>query len=112
VALALQAAFFQHGGLTALGINALNMGVPALLAWQIFQRRLSFELPNREFVFGALAGGAAVLLAALMVFAELFGHRRRLSRDLNSHLGISCPRHPCGVCGERVCRRISGQSSS
>jgi len=92
VALALQAAFFQHGGLTALGVNALNMGIPALLAWQIFQRRLSFELPNREFIFGALAGGTAVLLAALMVFAELLaigeGFREISMLVLASHVPV------------------------
>ena len=71
VALALQAAFFQHGGLTALGVNALNMGIPALLAWQIFERRRGFHSPNREIIFGGLAGGIAVLGAALMVFVEL-----------------------------------------
>ncbi|MHC1687202.1 MAG: cobalt transporter CbiM [Methanothrix sp.] len=71
VALALQAAFFQHGGLTALGVNALNMGIPALLAWQIFERRRGFRSPNREIIFGGLAGGIAVLGAALMVFVEL-----------------------------------------
>lgn len=71
VALALQAAFFQHGGVTSLGVNALNMGVPALLAWQIFERRRGFQSPRREAVFGAFAGGIAVFLAALMVCAEL-----------------------------------------
>lgn len=92
VALALQAAFFQHGGLTALGINALNMGIPALLAWQIFRRRYAFELPSREFAFGALAGGAAVLLAALMVFAELLaigeGFREISILVLASHVPV------------------------
>lgn len=92
VALALQAAFFQHGGLTALGINALNMGIPALLAWQIFRRRDAFELPSREFAFGALAGGAAVLLSALMVFAELLaigeGFREISILVLASHVPV------------------------
>lgn len=92
VALALQAAFFQHGGLTALGINALNMGIPALLAWQIFRRRYAFELPSREFAFGALAGGAAVLLSALMVFAELLaigeGFREISILVLASHVPV------------------------
>jgi len=90
VALALQAAFFQHGGLTALGINAQNMGIPALLAWQIFRRSDAF--PGKEVVFGALAGGAAVLLAALMVFAELLaigeGFREISILVLASHVPV------------------------
>lgn len=71
VALTLQAAFFQHGGLTALGVNALNIGLPALLAWQIFEHRGGLSTPRREVAFGALAGGMAVLASVLMVSLEL-----------------------------------------
>ncbi|NES73303.1 MAG: cobalt transporter CbiM, partial [Okeania sp. SIO2D1] len=39
VGLFFQAIMFGHGGLTTLGINALIMGIPALLAYQIFQLR-------------------------------------------------------------------------
>ena len=71
VALTLQAVFFQHGGLTALGVNAFNIGVPALLAWQLFEHRLGLESPKREVVFGGLAGGLAVLASVLLVSLEL-----------------------------------------
>lgn len=71
VALTLQAVFFQHGGLTVLGVNAFNIGVPALLAWQLFERRRGLESPRQEAVFGALAGGLAVLASVLMVSLEL-----------------------------------------
>jgi len=71
VALTLQAVFFQHGGLSVLGVNAFNIGVPALLAWQIFERRRGLESPRREVVFGVLAGGLAVLASVLMVSLEL-----------------------------------------
>ncbi|NLH21548.1 MAG: cobalt transporter CbiM [Methanothrix sp.] len=71
VALTLQAVFFQHGGLSVLGVNAFNIGVPALLAWQIFERRRGLESPRQEVVFGALAGGLAVLASVLMVSLEL-----------------------------------------
>ncbi len=71
VALTLQAIFFQHGGLTALGVNALNIGLPALLAWQIFEHRRGLVKPRKEVVFGALAGGMAVLASVLMVSSEL-----------------------------------------
>jgi cobalt/nickel transport system permease protein len=71
VALTLQAVFFQHGGLTALGVNAVNIGVPALLAWQLFEHRSGLESPNREVLFGGLAGGLAVLASVLMVSLEL-----------------------------------------
>ena len=71
VALTLQAVFFQHGGLSVLGVNAFNIGVPALLAWQLFEKRRGLESPRLEAVFGALAGGLAVLASVLMVSLEL-----------------------------------------
>lgn len=71
VALTLQAVFFQHGGLSVLGVNAFNIGVPAMLAWQIFKRRRGLESPRLEVVFGALAGGLAVLASVLLVSLEL-----------------------------------------
>lgn len=71
VALTLQALFFQHGGLTALGVNALNIGLPALLAWQLFEHRRGLCTPRRETVFGGMAGGLAVLASVLMVSLEL-----------------------------------------
>ena len=71
VALTLQAVFFQHGGLSVLGVNAFNIGVPALLAWQLFEKRRGLESPHLEAVFGALAGGLAVLTSELLVSLEL-----------------------------------------
>lgn len=71
VAVTLQALFFQHGGLTSLGVNALNIGLPALLAWQIFEYRTQLDSPRRETIFGAMAGGLAVLASVLMVSLEL-----------------------------------------
>jgi cobalt/nickel transport system permease protein len=71
VALTLQAVLFQHGGLTVLGVNAFNIGIPALLAWQLFEKRSGLESPRLEVVFGALAGGLAVLASVLMVSLEL-----------------------------------------
>jgi len=71
VALTLQAVFFQHGGLSVLGVNAFNIGVPALLAWQLFEKRRGLESPHLEAVFGALAGGLAVMASVLLVSLEL-----------------------------------------
>jgi cobalt/nickel transport system permease protein len=71
VALTLQAIFFQYGGMTVIGVNTLNMGLPALLAWQIFEQRRGFHSPKKEMVFGGIAGGAGVLGAVVMLSAEL-----------------------------------------
>ena len=39
IGLFFQGIMFGHGGLTTLGINAIIMGIPAILAHQIFQLR-------------------------------------------------------------------------
>lgn len=72
VALTLQAIFFQHGGLTSLGVNAFNIGLPALLVWKLFERRWSTASAKKEaIVFGSLAGGLAILGSVLLVSLEL-----------------------------------------
>lgn len=75
VALVLQCFLFGHGGVTTIGINAVNMGVPALIAYLIFKtgagRGIGPETKNRASLFGAIAGGVAVVLALLFLAAEL-----------------------------------------
>lgn len=67
----LQAFLFQHGGVTTIGVNTLNMGIPALIAGAIFRipvgRLRLCEVSTG--IVAALAGGVGVLLAAL--FASL-----------------------------------------
>lgn len=65
VGLTLQAILFQHGGITTIGINTVNMGVPALLAYAVFRTGVGKVKTNRggsEGLFGALAGGLAVII--------------------------------------------------
>ena len=62
IGLFFQAVMFQHGGLTTLGVNAIMMGLPAILAHYIFRLR---KLGNQEgwkktAVFGFLAGAIAL----------------------------------------------------
>ena len=71
MALTLQAILFQHGGISVIGLNSLNMGIPALLAWQVFEGRRGLESPRREIAFGAAAGAVAVLGAVIMLSLEL-----------------------------------------
>jgi len=71
VGLFFQAVVFGHGGLSTLGINAVLMGVPALIAGYVFQVR---ELLGRESklwtgIFGFLAGAIGVGLAASIFFS-------------------------------------------
>jgi cobalt/nickel transport system permease protein len=72
VGLALQAAFFGFGGLTALGVNACNMAIPALVVAAALRRPLSrTQQPRAAFAWGAIAGSVGVVLVALMVMAAL-----------------------------------------
>ena len=69
--LLLQSLLFQFGGLTALGANALMMGLPALFCGWVFQR-FRGNLSTRNALIGGLVGAmgtgmAAVLLALLLI---------------------------------------------
>lgn len=72
IGLLLQAILLGHGGLTSLGVNAVMMGVPALLAGQLFQHRHRL---NKIFspkvalgIFSFLSGALGVGLSALIFF--------------------------------------------
>ena len=70
VALALQAVFFQYGGLTVLGVNTVNMAFPALLGYYLC-RPLVLKSKTTA-MFGAfICGAGAVLLTSIMVAASL-----------------------------------------
>jgi cobalt/nickel transport system permease protein len=73
VALVMQAFLFQHGGVTTIGINTVNIGVPALISFFIFKAgmKLNIGIRKNEIIFGAIAGGIAVALAVLLLVVEL-----------------------------------------
>lgn len=72
IGLFFQAVLFQHGGISSLGVNAAMMGLPALLAFQIFQFHKSFRQPvNWIPVFAFIAGAGALGLSALMFAAVI-----------------------------------------
>ena len=74
VALVLQTLFFQYGGITTLGINTLNMALPAVLSYYLFNPLIR----KKHAVASAAAFGcgflsvllAAVMLAGSLVFTE------------------------------------------
>jgi cobalt/nickel transport system permease protein len=71
VALLLQAVLFGFGGLVVLGVNAMNMAVPALLVGIVFRALWRPGCPRRNALLGAAAGGLAVALTAIMVAVSL-----------------------------------------
>ncbi len=64
--LLLQSLLFQFGGLTALGANALMMGLPALGCGWFFQRYKGRTQLRQAFV-GGLAGALGTALAAIIL---------------------------------------------
>lgn len=73
IGLLLQAVLLGHGGLTTLGVDAVMMGVPALLVGQLFRQRHRFAKtlsPKLSLgIFSFLAGAIGVGLSALIFFA-------------------------------------------
>jgi cobalt/nickel transport system permease protein len=65
VALVLQAVFFGYGGLLVLGVNVMNIALPALLCALLFSHQIRHT--ERPFFWGVAAGGTGVLLTGLMV---------------------------------------------
>ena len=77
IGLTLQALLFQHGGITTIGVNTMNVGVPALVAYGIFKRGYTRGVSN------TLICAIAALLAAITVGSTLFAGfgYRMLSTD-------------------------------
>jgi cobalt/nickel transport system permease protein len=68
IGLFFQAVFFNHGGLSTLGINAIIMGLPALLAHQIWSLRY-FKLLDKPLaitIVTFLAGSGSLFLSAVI----------------------------------------------
>ncbi len=66
LALLLQSLLFQFGGLTALGANALMMGIPAMICGWFFQT-FKGNTFRRKAVVGAMAGAMGTVMAAVVL---------------------------------------------
>lgn len=74
IGLFFQALVIGHGGLTTLGVNAAMMGIPALLAYHLFQLRHRLGKPLRPQIatgIFAFAGGAIGLGMAAVIFLTI-----------------------------------------
>lgn len=86
IGLFFQAVMFQHGGLTTLGVNATMMGLPALLAYHIFQLGRVVMRGDRDsrasrvvtgvfaFLGGALGVGTAAVIALILLVTTIPAH--------------------------------------
>jgi cobalt/nickel transport system permease protein len=69
VGLALQYLLIAHGGLTTLGLNACIVGIPAVLAGQLYPLMRRIGVPS--FIRGVLLGSGAAAGAVLLNFLVL-----------------------------------------
>jgi cobalt/nickel transport system permease protein len=73
VGLTLQALLFQFGGITTLGINTLNMALPAVTCYYLFGWGVKKSSGRLIFIITAFAAGCcAVLFAGILVGFSLY----------------------------------------
>jgi cobalt/nickel transport system permease protein len=73
VGLLLQSIMFQYGGITALGVNTFNMGVPALVSYLLFGRLATRK--SKSYISSAsafMAGSLAIFLSGIFVGISLY----------------------------------------
>jgi len=71
VGLILQAVLFQFGGLTTLGINTLNMALPAVISGAVYRLLAPRLNTPGKVMLASLLGGFSILASGLMVAAAL-----------------------------------------
>ena len=71
VALLLQVIFFGFGGLLVLGVNTLNIALPAVIIYYFCYKGIRHDSPKVAAMWGAFGGAGAILMTALMVACSL-----------------------------------------
>lgn len=71
VALVLQAVFFSFGGPTTLGLNTLNMALPAVICHYLFRGAVRSDNEAVVFTAGFAAGATGILLGAVLCAGSL-----------------------------------------
>ena len=71
VGLLLQSVFFGFGGLTVLGVNTVNIALPAVVAFYLCRRGILASNPNHAAIWGGLAGALAIALTTGVVAISL-----------------------------------------
>jgi cobalt/nickel transport system permease protein len=67
VGLLLQAVFFGFGGLTVLGVNTLNIALPAVIVYYVCRPGIVCGSPKVAALWGALGGALAIALTTVLV---------------------------------------------
>jgi len=71
VGLLLQAAFFGFGGVTVLGVNTVNIALPAVIVYYLCGRWITSVSPTTAAFGGAVGGALAIALTTIMVAFSL-----------------------------------------
>ncbi|WP_420555257.1 cobalt transporter CbiM [Neptuniibacter marinus] len=71
VALFLQAVFFGFGGFLVLGVNVVNIALPAVLVYYLCGKGIRSSSPKVAAVWGAAGGAGAIVLTTVMVAFSL-----------------------------------------
>lgn len=71
VGLLLQAVFFGFGGLTVLGVNAVNIALPAVLVGLAFRPLVARGSPLQGAIWGGIGGAMSIALTTLAVAVSL-----------------------------------------
>jgi cobalt/nickel transport system permease protein len=73
IGLVLQALLFQFGGITTLGVNTLNMALPAVMCYYLFGWGMRLGTKQVLFTVSAFACGAcAILISGVLVGFSLY----------------------------------------
>jgi len=71
VGLLLQAVFFGFGGLLVLGVNTVDIALPAVVVYYLCRRGVGASSSTRAALWGALGGGLAIALTTGCVAVAL-----------------------------------------
>lgn len=71
VALLLQVIFFGFGGLLVLGVNTLNIALPAVMVYYLCYKGIRHESPKVAAIWGAIGGAGSIAITSVMVAFSL-----------------------------------------
>ena len=71
IGLLLQAIFFGFGGITVLGVNTINIALPAVLMWWLVSPFLARAEGKTVLLAGFVAGSGAIALSSMLVGLSL-----------------------------------------
>ncbi len=71
IALVLQAVFFGYGGLVVLGVNLVNLALPAVLCAVAIRPLIHNASPRKSFWLGLLAGGLGACMTGTLLTGSI-----------------------------------------